>query len=176
MQQTILALAAILAFSVFALNQHRATADVEHTANASELELAATDVARQRLLEIAGFAFDDADVGRSGLRMDATDLTPPTNFGLGGDTGENATSLPDDLDDFHGAVDTVAVNWHGTDVQVLVTSSVRYVQMDAPDQPAASATLAKEITVLAVNLTDVNRPVMSRLVQVVTPAWKAIHG
>ncbi|NNF59531.1 MAG: hypothetical protein HKN04_14945 [Rhodothermaceae bacterium] len=176
MQQTILALAAILAFSMFALNQHRATADVEHTANVSELELAATDVARQRLLEIAGFAFDDADVGRSGLRTDETGLTPAANFGLGGDAGEDASSLPDDLDDFHGITDSVAVNWHGTDVQVLVASSVRYVQMDAPDRAAASATLAKEITVLAVNLTNVNRPVVSRLVQVVTPAWKAIHG
>ncbi len=83
MSQTIFAIAAILVFSIFALNQHRAHAAAERTAMGSEVELAATDVARAALIEATSLAFDEALMGQTVFQADPDDLTRFRDFGPG---------------------------------------------------------------------------------------------
>lgn len=174
MPQTLLAVCAILAFSLFALNQHKANERIELAAIGSEIELAATDVARDQLTLITSFAYDEADVGSSALRTDISGLSP-----IGPDGGESDRSLFDDMDDFHNYIDTLSVDWHGTDIDLMVTAEIRYVDPNNPDQTSASPTLAKEVAVIVAEL-DENHAgraqVIVQLIQVLTPAWKTIHG
>jgi len=174
MPQVLLAVVAILAFSLFALNQHQAQKHIEQLAIVSEIELAATDTARDQLMMLARFAFDEADVGSSDLRTDVTGLSP-----IGPDAGETDESLYDDIDDFHNFVDTLSVDWHGQPMEMVVTAEIRYVNANDPDQTSSVPTMAKELAV-TVGESDSDpegRPrVMVRLLQVLTPAWSTIHG
>lgn len=174
MPQTLLAIAAILAFSLFAIGQHKANAELEQTAMASEIELAATDVARDRLVAIASLVYDEADIGRTDLRRDATGLSA-----IGPDAGESTIDLFDDLDDFHGFVDTLSVDWHGAPLSFAVTANIRYVDANQPDVTSGVPTLAKEIAVSVAEIGNAiaERPgVQATLVHVVTPAWTTMHG
>jgi len=163
-----------LLFSFFALSQHKANERLEQTAIGSEVELAATDVARDQLMLITSHAYDEADVGSSALRTDISGLSA-----IGPDTGESDNSLYDDIDDFHNYIDTLSVNWYGQNIEVRATAEIRYVDPNDPDQTSASPTLAKEVVVIVAEL-DLTPPgraqVVVRLVQVLTPAWKTIHG
>lgn len=175
MQQTLLAIVAILVFSFFALNQHRAQASVERTAVGSEIEALAADVARARLVELTSLAYDEADVGRSDLRNNPSGLSTT----LGPDGGETTASLYDDLDDYTGQIENHIAEWEGTDVPFTIVIFVRYVDPDRPSQTATSPTLAKEIvvTVQETGATAQGRQAaMSSLRQVVTPAWRTMHG
>ncbi len=174
MPQTLLAIAAILAFSLFAINQHKANADLEQTAIASEIELAATDVARDRLVTITSLVYDEADIGRTELRRDETGLSA-----VGPDAGESSMNLFDDLDDFHGFIDTLSVDWHGTPLSFAVTASIRYVEPNQPDVTSGTPTLAKEVAVSVAEIRADNAEragVFATLIHVVTPAWTTMHG
>jgi hypothetical protein len=174
MPQTLLAVCAILVFSFFALSQHKTNERLEQTAIGSEVELAATDVARDQLMLITSHAYDEVDVGSSALRTDVSGLSA-----IGSDTGESDNSLYDDIDDFHNYIDTLSVDWYGRNVEFRATAEIRYVDPNDPDQTSASPTLAKEVVVIVAEL-DLTPPgraqVVVRLVQVLTPAWKTIHG
>lgn len=175
MQQTILALAAVLAFSFFALNQHRANASVEHEALGGEIEMAATELARAQLVELTSLIFDEGDVGTTGFRTNTTGLSTT----LGPDAGESMVALYDDVDDFHGRITTVTSNWDGQPLRFRTGVIVRYVQPTNPDQTSATPTLAKEVSVTVQEITTgvTNRPpVTVILAQVVSPAWNRIHG
>lgn len=175
MPQTLLAVAAILAFSFFALTQHKTNAEIEQNAIASEIELAATDLARDQLVAITSHIYDEADIGRNDLRRDATGLSTT----LGPDAGETSIDLFDDLDDFHGFLDTLTVDWHGADLQFAVTADIRYVNANQPDTASTTPTLAKEVvvTIVEIQTSPVERPVsMARLAHVITPAWTTMHG
>ncbi|MCH7639490.1 MAG: hypothetical protein IH855_08520 [Bacteroidetes bacterium] len=174
MPQTLLAVCAILVFSFFALNQHKANERLEQAAIGSEIELAATDVARDQLTLITSFAYDEADVGSSTLRSDVSGLSA-----IGPDGGESDRSLYDDIDDFHNYIDTLSVDWYGQDIEVMATAEIRYVDPDNPDETSASPTLAKEVAVTVAELESNpagRAQVMVRLIQVLTPAWQTIHG
>ncbi len=174
MQQTLLAVAAILAFSFFALNQHRANASVERGALGNEIELAATDLARAQLVDITARAYDEADVGVSGFRKTTDGLSTV----LGPDAGEDDVAFYDDVDDFHGRIWTATATWDGQPMQFRLGVVVRYVVPANPEQTAGSPTLAKEVsvTVQEINPTAERRPVTVTLAQVVTPAWNMLHG
>ena len=175
MQQTILALAAILAFSVFALNQHSTRAGVERTAIGSEIELAATDLARTRLANLTRFAFDEADTARDELRTDTDGLSTT----LGPDTGEIDVALFDDIDDYHAYSEVVTTTWDGRPLQFVVTIAARYVNPDNASEGVSATTLAKELTVTVEEVTTgaTDRPpIQCLLSQVITPAWNVLNG
>lgn len=167
MQQTLLALAAILVFSFYALGRHRTDNDVERRAINVEAELAATDVAQGQMAVLQALAFDEEDVDRSGVRR-----TPPSS-GLGPDGGETTPLAYDDVDDWHGQVDTVSVTVGAGELRFAVATDVAYVDPSKPDSTTASATLAKRARVIVVEVPDrpLDRaPARVDLRRIVTPA------
>lgn len=170
MQQTLLALSAILVFSVYALGRHRTDNDVERRAVGIEVELAATDVARARLAAIERLAFDEDDVAQTGVRRLA-----PTS-GLGPDAGEGSPGTYDDVDDWDGAVDTVAVDLGAGSLRFAVAVEVDYVDLAAPDSVVATPTLAKRVRVWveeAAGAETDRAPAQVDLRRIVTPASSA---
>ena len=184
MGQTLLTVAAILVFSLFALNQHRAQAQAEHDAMGSEIEFAAAELARAELMEATALAFDEALIGSHLLLVDPNILTLPGAFGPGGDPGETASTLPDDVDDLNGVTETVTVRRDGQagrTTPFTITRAVRYVLVYAPGMSAGGATrtLAKEVAVTVQEVTTAptgRPPVRATLTQVVTPAWQVVQG
>lgn len=173
MQQTLLALCAVAIFSIYALNSTRDEAAMDRRSVTSEMEKAAEAVARARLAEIERrSAFDEQDVGRVG----GVRLAPPTSP-IGPDTTEATADLFDDLDDYHGFVDVRTADAVGGPGLVSFDVSVR-VRYVAPSggtlQPSSVPTLAKEVTVRAVESDSANvrgRPVgRATLSTVFTPA------
>lgn len=178
MQQTILALCAILVFSIFALSRHRADAAVERTAITGEYELAATDLAKERIETVTYFAFDESDVNGTGIRTSVLGLSTP-GTDLGETSGDETTY--DDIDDFHGApARSVSRLWNGQQLQFTDSVAVRYVNPGAADLdavlPLGARTLAKEVTV-TVRASRVGfvgtPPVVAELRQMVTPATQS---
>ena len=174
MQQTLLALCAVLVFSIYALNTTRDEAASERESVTSGAEGAAAEVARGRLTYAERLAFDEVDVGRSqggggGIRM------TPTSSPLGPDEGEVDAAAFDDLDDFNGHIEERAAP-PGRDADGLlrftVTHRVQYVNPSTL-APSAVATLAKEVHVRVVE-TGPGRggrpPVAVDLRKVFTPA------
>ena len=173
MQQTLLALVAILIFSLFALSQHEATADTERFAITAEIEFAAQRAARQRLATVLSFPFDEADVGQSRARTSTAGLSS-----LGPDDGvadETSEAQYDDVDDFHGApAQALSEPWMDESLAFWQTTTVRYVTVGAAGvTESALPTLAKEVTVevRAAPSGFVGTPqIAARLSQIVTPA------
>lgn len=181
MQQTILALAAILVFSFFALNQHRAEASAERTAVGSEIELAATDLARARLVEATALAFDEALVGDARFSVETNTLTRSRNFGPGNDADEDEDTPADDVDDLHEVIVSETTTYDGRPIAFTVVYAVRYVREDAPGTGVDrnERTPAKEVTVTVQEVVSgptARPPVRCTLSQVITPAWRMMHG
>ena len=169
MSQTILALAAVLIFSLYALNRHETDAGRERIAITAEVETAAAGIARTRLHEIARRHFDEADTDRKNVRTHTNGLTPAANLGPDGEATENAYN---DVDDFHGATRPQTSRWNGADIHFTDEVTVRYID---PANPSASpsTSLAKEVTVVvrAAPAGFIGTPpVLARLRRVVTPA------
>ena len=142
MPQTLLSLGAILAFSYFALSQHEATADVEKQAISAEYTHAAAELAQRRLATVVAHGFDEVDLVREGIRLDAAGLSA-----LGPDEAELAEADFDDVDDFHGTpARRVEVVWMGEPLAFTDSVSVRYVD-PVTLAPSVTPTLAKEVTV-----------------------------
>ncbi len=174
MPQVLLTVVAILVFSIFALQQHESNKRLEQVAIGSEVELAATEVAREQLIAITSLAYDEADVGSTALRTDETGLSA-----IGPDSGESSSSQYDDLDDFHGHEQNFSVDWHGSALDFTARSEVRYVDPATPSNTSTNPTLAKEVVVIVseVNADPAGREqVTVRLHQVLTPAWSLIHS
>jgi hypothetical protein len=176
MPQTLLALAALLAFSFYNLSQHSATSGVERNLVGGELEAVASGLARSLLLDVTRRAFDEADAGRDALRTATAGLTPPAD--LGPDDAEATAEDFDDIDDFDGFAETRAATWDGGAVAFAVAVEVRYVAPAAPSSGAGSATLAKEVTVTVAEAAPgaARPPAVCTLRHVLTPAWKHFHG
>lgn len=185
MQQTILALAAVLAFSYYALSRHHDDADLERHAISSEIERAMTDAARNRLALVEAEAFDEDD-----LTVESIRTTPPTS-GLGPDAGETTVAAYDDIDDFSGLSEMRAVTIDrslaaansslpaGTrNVTFAITVAVRYVDAANPGVASAAPTMAKEVHVHAEEVVpagvETERPPLAvDLRRVYTPAGMA---
>lgn len=165
MPQTLLALAAVLTFSLFALSQHGAKAEAEEFAVTAEVELAAGQLGRDRLATVLARRFDEVATDR-GVRVDPAGLSTA----LGRD-GEAAEADFDDVDDFSGVVRTTARDWMGGTLAFTDSVSVRYVDKTFLT-PSAAPTLAKEVTVVvrAVPQGFVGTPpIVAELTQIVTP-------
>ena len=172
MQQTILALAAILSFTYLALGRQRHDNDVERRAMEVEAELAATDVAQAQMGAMERLAFDEDDTGQTGVR------TVPSSAPIGPDAGETDPSSYDDGDDWDGHDGTVSVPVGRDSLRFRLRVSVRYVQNLQPESPAAAPTLTKELFVRADEIppaaTD-RPPAQAHLRRVVTPASVATY-
>lgn len=168
MQQTLLALVAILVFSYFALSQHTAKASTERVALTAEVEMAGARVARQRLANVLARRFDEADADEGRVRTSPTGLST-----LGPDTGETTEADYDDVDDVHGQpARTVTTEWMGSTLAFTDSVSVQYLDDDTL-QPVVGPTLTKEVTVTvrAVSQGFIGRPpVAATLRQIVTPS------
>ncbi|MEM1056801.1 MAG: hypothetical protein AAGI52_14860 [Bacteroidota bacterium] len=170
MQQTILALAAILIFSLYAMSRHQADASRERLAITAEVETAAVGIARTRMHEITLREFDEADIGREGARSSLAGLTATSSFGP--DMGETTEATYDDIDDFDGRATPQTVQWNGRNLVFRDSVSVRYV-VPATAAASAGATLAKEVTIIVTAAPDgfIGTPeVAARLRRIVTPA------
>lgn len=177
MQQTILALAALLAFSIYMLTRHSAEAEIEQIAITAEMEFAATDIATQRLAEVLASAFDEADLDRQGTRATIEGLS---TIGTA-DSGEPTEADFDDIDDYHTVSRSVQRRWQGGDLVFTDSVSVRYVDPADPANPLASGTksLAKEITitVFAAPVGYIGtRLIGAQLRQIATPASQAAYN
>ena len=172
MQQTLLALVAILVFSFFALSQHEAKADAEQFAVTAEVEFAAQRLARQRLATVLAKAFDEADVGLVRARTSPTGLSA-----IGPDDGvtEELTEADyDDVDDFHGhPAQAASAAWMDESIAFTHAVTVRYVTVTGSGIEASAApTLSKEVTVTvaAAPTGFVGTPqIAATLSQIVTP-------
>ncbi|MEM6326756.1 MAG: hypothetical protein AAF791_06505 [Bacteroidota bacterium] len=175
MQQTILALAAILIFSLFALSRHESDAGRERIAITTEVETAAAGIARERVHTILSRSFDEADIGREGARTRTAGLTPTSSFG--GDMGETGEATWDDVDDFHGDTRTETVQWNGRPLEFESTVSVSYFNPATSTRTTGQA-LAKEITVTVTAAPAGyigTPPVAATLRRVITPTSNVVH-
>jgi len=169
MQQTLLALVAILVFSFFALAQHGAKADAEQFAITAEVEFAAQRLARQRLATVLALDFDEADVGVARARTSPTGLSA-----LGPDDGilsEVDESQYDDVDDFQGVRRALTTKWMDESIAFFDSVSVHYVD-PATLTPVPGPSMAKEVTVIvrAAPTGFVGTPeIAATLNQIVTP-------
>ena len=167
MQQTILALAAILSFAYLAMGRQQHDQSVDRHAQSVEAELAAVDVARARMTAMEQLAFDEGDTGEPRIR------TRPSTTALGADDGEVGPSTYDDVDDWNDEPPSIEAVPVGLDsLQFRVSVVVRYVEDLAPTSGSAAATLTKEIRVNVVEMpsAEMNRvPAEVSLARVVTP-------
>ena len=151
MQQTILALGALLILVTLTVNQQRSIFLVQRGAYLRELESAAADYGEARLRQIAEtMAFDEQRVGMTVIDTNTGDLTPDAAFGP---DGTETFATFDDLDDFDGYVETdVTHTLSDEQYRFRATYNVRYVDPENPDPDPngipAGNTLAKEIMVL----------------------------
>ncbi|NNF58844.1 MAG: hypothetical protein HKN04_11460 [Rhodothermaceae bacterium] len=170
MPQTLLALFALVLLSTVALGQQRHAATLDRGAEEREFELAGTDLARAWLAAVTERAFDEADIGRAGLRFTTDSLTVTADFGP--DLGETSPATYDDVDDFDGFALADSVAWDAGFLPFDVSIAVRYVSATSPDVVAGSPTLAKEIAVTiqerSPNLQE-RRPVSGTLRAIVSP-------
>ncbi|HYE95416.1 MAG TPA: hypothetical protein VD962_04355 [Rubricoccaceae bacterium] len=146
MQQTLLAVVALLVFGTVALTMHQNNATAEHRAVAGDVDMAASDIASAYLIRALGRAYDEADTdSAAGLRITTVGLTTE----LGPEAGETLADF-DDIDDFHGLATTDAISFEGTALPFDVSVAVRYVDPADPTRTSAVPTLAKEVIVTAV--------------------------
>ncbi|MEM8488368.1 MAG: hypothetical protein AAF564_22655 [Bacteroidota bacterium] len=149
MQQTMLAMGALLILVTLSMNQQRSAFLVQKSAYLREMESAAADFAKVRLHEVTEQAFfDEARVNMAILDTGVSDLTPPASFGT--DPSEDATNIADfdDLDDFEGFVDTTMHQLNLEQFQIRSEFSVRYVQA-SDGKGVTFPTLAKEVQIEA---------------------------
>lgn len=176
MQQTLLALAALVAFSIWALTRNQDDSELEQRMLTTEVESAAAEAAVARMGEITRLSFDEADVGRTGARTGTTGLTAPGGFGPDG-MMEGSEPGFDDVDDFHGSTRSFKMLWDAD--SLAFTERVEVSYYDAPTEQAVSARrLAKQITVEVMADQDGfvgTPPTVARLRRIVTPAFDTTH-
>ena len=152
MQQSILALGALLIIMMTAINHQRSTIILQETAYLRELENAAADLAEMRLEMILNLTTFDEDttpaVNFTTLPADVTGLSstfgPDESSEIGPVLSENHVGTFDDLDDFHNYQQTF---WHtiGADSFLfLIDYQVQYVDPTNGGM-STSRTFAKEL-------------------------------
>ncbi len=127
MPQTLLALAAMMMATLFALNQQRGIMQTRMSMMRNEVATAATGVAVDRLEEVRSMAFDEATKGE-GKIFSSTELTSKPTF------TDDAPPI-DDIDDFDGSsVERFRV-WMSDTLRYGVETVVAYAEEGSPDTP-----------------------------------------
>lgn len=151
MQQTLLALVAMLIATFLSFNQKQATVQNQSQVVRAEMEQMALGVANQTMQVIRARAFDEATVGLPPDSVVATsDLESTSSIqgsvfdcaALGG------TDTCDDIDDFHGDTATVPFTFPTGRFDFKVDIQVRYVTADL--QPTGGATSTRKQILLEV--------------------------
>ena len=167
MQQTILAIGALLIIMTTAMLYQRSNMLTQELAYIRQIEIAAEDAARMRLEGLATLAFDESMVGMNGVPPDYSLLTVPTNFGL-----EGGELTADDLDDYHGRLDTISHVVSTDSFWFALSYSVRYITTSG-DSTLAPTEL-KELSANIRSLTPIgNRQVNGAFTRV--SIWSENH-
>ncbi|MBX2820500.1 MAG: hypothetical protein KTR29_12485 [Rhodothermaceae bacterium] len=127
MQQTILAIGALLIIMTTAMLYQRSNMLTQELAYIRQIEIAAEDAARTKLEGLATLAFDESIVVSSSIEPDPNTFTAAASFGL--DAGESYPSIVDDVDDYHGIKDTIwqSISVNADSFRFVVDYSVQYI-------------------------------------------------
>lgn len=129
MPQTLLALAAMMIATLFALNQQRGIMQTRMSVLRNEVQTAATGVAVDRLEEVRAMAFDEATKGEGKIFTSAGLTSKPTFT-------DDAPPI-DDMDDFDGSYVERFRVWQQDTLWYGVETDVRYAEETAPETPIA---------------------------------------
>ncbi len=147
MQQSMLALGALVIITMLSINQQRASFLMLESMYLREIENAAADYATLRTEEILSQAsYDESRVGSTQLDVDVNTLTE--SISLGPEVGENTVGQFDDLDDFHNFQEQVTHILSADTFRFDVSYDVSYINLANPTASSATPTLAKEFTIL----------------------------
>lgn len=133
MQQTLLALLAMLIATFLSFNQKQAAVQNQAQVVRAEMEQMALGVARQTMQVIRSRAFDRATVGVPSDSIVATSEFEDESSIQGGILDCSAlggTDECDDVDDFHGDTATVPFTFPTGSFEFKVDMKVRYVNAD----------------------------------------------
>lgn len=157
MQQTILALGALLIIMMTAINHQRSTFLIQEASYVREIESAAEDLAKKRLETLLNTRRFDESTPASFTSLPSNTNGMTAAGSLGPEGGESGPVNPldedfgtfDDVDDVNNFQHTV---WHTISADTFrfqVSYQVQY--LDATNNPSANATFAKEITAFVVS-------------------------
>ncbi len=150
MPQTMLAILAMMLFSLFAVEQQHKVYLAQQTMIRQTVVVMLNGASVERLEEIGSKGYDQTVVDNETLSSSAELSSLDTEFGPGNDH-----TAEDDLDDFHIAVDTLYRAVGADSLGFVVGSEVVYASEFDPEQPAAPGTKTKFklVTVTARSLT-----------------------
>lgn len=161
MQQTLLALLALMTASFLSFSQMNAIVKSEREMVRSELEEMATGIAMQSMEVVRARAFDDALIG-----IPADSSLDASNFTAGPFTPGNecksfgGTDLCNDIDDFHEMVPaTVPFTLPSDQIDFKVEVRVRYVD-NAMLPTGGTPTIRKEVTIYVQDIPPTGGDVM----------------
>ncbi len=144
MQQTILALGALMIILVTALNHQKSVIMIQEASYVREIESAALDLAKLTIEEnLIQTEFDQNWLGEVVFPSSPTELTSANTFGP--DSGETNKTLFNDVDDFHNFSET-RTHSIGSDIfNFNVSYEVSYINTTTGDTTSAQ-TYAKQLT------------------------------
>ena len=147
MQQTILAIGALMIIMITALNHQRSIIVIQEASYLREMENAALDLAKLKIEEkLIETQFDEQWLGNAVFPQNPSILTPTSNFGLDG------TETPDDVDDFHGLTEFDWPHSIGADTfRFNISYSVSYIDT-ATGKVTTAQTYAKQLTANVVSV------------------------
>ena len=155
MPQTMLAVLAMMMFSLFAVQQQEKVYLAQNTMIRQAVSAMLNGAAVERLEEIGSKGYDQAIVDNETLTSASQLANPDTQFGPGNDH-----TPEDDIDDFHTAVDTLYRAIGADSLGFIVESSVVYASELNPSEAAPSGvrTKYKLVTVTARSLLQYDIP------------------
>jgi|GEM_PF-4755290 len=149
MQETLLALGALMIIMLIAVNQQRSTIHIHEQVYAREISQARDDFAVRLLEGISNeMSFDEQTMALTDIPTNVSSLSDL----LGPDLGETVDSTFDDIDDFEAYRDTFMHVISADTFFFDVTFSVTYIDDD--NTTTTSKTFAKEISALIAPLQD----------------------
>lgn len=150
MQETILALGALLIITLIAINHQRSTILIQEQVYLREISHARDDLGIKLLQSIVNEEeFDENTKNISSIPTDLSILTPAAGFGP--DSGEHDMADFDDIDDYHGYRTTVTHVISADTFRFDVDFSVYY--LTPQDSISSVQTVTKEIVL---NMASVN--------------------
>ena len=146
MQQTILALGALMIIMITALNHQRSVLMIQEASYVRELEGIALDLAKQRIeRRLFETQFDEQWLNQADLPASPNVLTAAADLGRdAGDVGR------DDIDDFHNVTERVNHVVGADTFQFNVSYSISYIDTATGDT-TSTPSFAKQITASVVS-------------------------
>jgi hypothetical protein len=148
MPQTLLALAAMMMATLFALNQQRGIMQTRMSMMRNEVATAATGVAVDRLEEVRAMSYDEATKGEDKIFSPAALTSKPTFT-------DDAPPI-DDIDDFDGSYVERFRVWKSDTLWYGVATAVTYAEESAPDVPLADPTHRSKFKKATVTVSSLN--------------------